>query len=215
MSSNRRTLLRDAEDDIREFAREIGLRSLVVNWTVCGSVRRRRPEVNDVDHVIIPRVTTESRRLDLFSRPVQVNHLWERLNSLRMTGHTLRPWTSSAGQECWGETQRRVIHNSTGRQHDFTLATPENWGLIVMVKTGPADFGRIMCQRLRERGMRYEGAHVWTGTERGTGEIIPTPTEESLFALIGLAYIMPADRDEFAREADRRQVGAQHRKAGW
>lgn len=86
--------------------------------------------------------------------------------------------------------------------------TPQNFGWIMLMRTGPADFGKWFLGRWKDRHnidhksvLASMNGHL---VDRH-GAVIPTPTEDDAFALCGLKPLAPERRDEFVAWV---QVGA-------
>ena len=75
---------------------------------------------------------------------------------------------------------------------DLFLATPENWGAIYCIRTGPAAFSQALVThfKLRTPYRQQDGALV----VEATGEVVPVPEEADYFRLAGLPYLEPAER---------------------
>ena len=69
-------------------------------------------------------------------------------------------------------------------------ARPENWGLILAVRTGSTEYShQVLANRWARRGYKsVNGMLTLNGRE------IPVYTEQKLFDLIGLPYVRPERR---------------------
>jgi len=92
---------------------------------------------------------------------------------------------------CWGEKQRAVWFR--GMTHEIYLADADNFGSQMVIRTGPAAFSRHVVTELRRCGLKHEGGRV-IDCSKAIDPVIPTPTEQALFDLIGLKYREPKDR---------------------
>jgi DNA polymerase/3'-5' exonuclease PolX len=166
-------------------------------WEIAGSVRRRKSEVGDVEHVVIPRVG-EVDGDNIFGASVTANLLWHRLDQLvaagKLTKHVYDAWEDDiTGQKRmshrWGEKYRGV--DFRGFNHEIFCADADNFGCIYAIRTGSADFSRQLVDRMRINGLyRQQGGyvvHVRSGTR------VPCPNEETFFKLCGREFV-PADR---------------------
>ena len=89
---------------------------------VAGSIRRRRPVVNDIDLVLIPR---------------DMAHLMD----------TLR----SAGLGVGGGDKVKTV-TFEGLRADIYLATPTTWATLFLIRTGSAENNRRLCGVAKVRG---------------------------------------------------------------
>jgi len=162
---------------------------------VAGSIRRGKPQVGDIELVAIPSVVHAVQR-DLFGEVVTVQArdlLDERLEELAQLRAISR--TPPAGaRPAWGERMRKFWLAAGGQvvQVDLFLATPENWGAIYCIRTGPAAFSQALVTHLKLRTpyRQQDGALV----VEATGEVVPVPEEADYFRLAGVPAIEPAER---------------------
>jgi len=78
--------------------------------------------------------------------------------------------------------------------HRYTPGPEGNRGWIEMIRTGPAEWGRMCCIRWNHRVPNGTSDHGFLVD--GDGERHPTPDEASVFRLLGLQYIPPAARTD-------------------
>lgn len=102
---------------------------------------------------------------------------------------TLRKWNVMTGDPETGRYVRCI--NIGGPTLDFYIANEENWGLTMMMRTGPEMYYREVLVELRRNGYYSSGGYL---REIGGNEIVSTPTEESIYKLIGQEWILPLTR---------------------
>ncbi len=85
-------------------------------------------------------------------------------------------------------TQRR---HPSGVLLDLFMATPENWGVIFAIRTGSSRFSHEVLAR----GWVRAGYHSQGGMLRRGERPIPVPEEQDLFALIGIPWVEPEERN--------------------
>jgi DNA polymerase (family 10) len=141
---------------------------------IAGSVRRRRPSVNDIDIVVLP-------------RPDQVNALRERV--LRHT----EPISDGP--------QVILTRLANGMQLDLWIAqqphkdlfsqTPTNFGVLLLSRTGSKEHNIWLCQRAESLGRRLNPHHgVFEGSK-----LLASATEEEVFEALDLDFIAPEKRE--------------------
>lgn len=153
-----------------------------------GSVRRRKPEVKDLELVAIPRM----QGAGLFGDR-GINLLNKELDRMVLLGEVRWDFHDSEGRKhhVWGEKFRKFWVEIGGRKLtvDFFQADERNFGSILLIRTGPADFSKRWVTELLRRGMRHERGRVWRADE-----VIDTPDERACFELVAWEYVQPEDR---------------------
>lgn len=136
---------------------------------IAGSIRRRKPEIGDIEIVLIRR----NWDLPAFVRAVEQ---WEKIK----------------GSPKGAYTQRR---HPSGMKVDIFMVTPDNWGLILAIRTGSARFSyEVLARRWCAKGYESKGGMLRVRTNDGNGEVIPVREERDLFTLLGLPWVEPEER---------------------
>lgn len=159
---------------------------------IAGSIRRLKPTVGDIELVCVPRVVIGPP--DLLGKPQwQVSILDEKLLQLAQRAE-LRPRVNAEGRNVgYGPLNKYMLHVPTGIPVDLFVTTKENWGMALVVRTGPKDFNTMLFATLRWSG--YEG-HAYAGvTAPGTAREIGCPDEQTVFNLAGWPYVQPEQRE--------------------
>jgi DNA polymerase/3'-5' exonuclease PolX len=133
---------------------------------IAGSIRRQKPEVGDIEIVCIP------RGKDMY----------------RFVG-TVNSWYKVKGEPTGKYTQRVLPE---GIKLDLFIANKDNWGLILAIRTGSADFShRILAVGWKRKGFKSENGILIAqdGSRRYIRE------EEDLFDLIGISFVDPIRRE--------------------
>ena len=150
-----------------------------------GSYRRGKPEVKDIDLVCVPKIQTEP---DLFGGPgTQINLLevaisklfWDRFYTARLKD---------------GPRQKQLLTTEGMHLELWIVLPPAEFGVIYLIRTGPADFGH-WCVTTRNKGgalpsfYQFREGAIWKRQEK-----IRTPEEKDVFHLLGLGYLEPEER---------------------
>lgn len=173
-----------------------------------GSIRRGKPFVNDIEIVCVPRTVKVAtpkitRPGDLFSEQVEV----EEEVIMRVPGfvNLVDGWqTDSLGygfQAQWHNCQTTKFgsawtdryckfHLSNGTQVDLFVTVPEQWGYIMLIRTGSADFSKMIATRWSATG--HKGIN---GELTRNGLVLHFREEEELFAHLGLKTPHPSERE--------------------
>jgi DNA polymerase/3'-5' exonuclease PolX len=158
----------------------VGLSPFCQRAEIAGSIRRRKPEVGDIEVVCIPRsIETEdllgfvtlSRNLGFFTY--------------------LSNFQVLKGSPKEGKFIQLKLPEIT---LDLFTATPENWGLIFAIRTGSADFSHHkLAAGWVKAGYHSQGGYLCK--LQGLGKTTISIKEETdLFQLIGLPWISPEKR---------------------
>lgn len=172
-------------------SRLVGLLSPAsIRVDVAGSIRRNTPDVGDIELVAIPRIG--ERQVGLFGTET-VNYLTETLDYLIEMGE-LRNHPTDPKR---GERYSKLLDPRSGLQVDLFSTTLESFGMILLIRTGPADYSRRFVTDLRRRGLHAAEGQLHRGG-LGCGsyvcEVVPTPDEEDVFRAAGWPYIRPEHR---------------------
>jgi len=154
---------------------------------VAGSVRRKRNEPHDLELVVIPRF--EERQVSLLEM-AQVSLLEANLYALCISG--VMAFDSSVKRN--GPKHKRLLHLESGIVVEIYAAEAGNWGLILALRTGPADFNKLLVANVAYGGampltMRMQDGWLWR-----RGERVETRTEDEFFGAIGLPTWYPEVR---------------------
>lgn len=153
---------------------------------IAGSLRRKRAMVGDIELVGI----LKEEKRGLFGmverKPVSmvIDHMYA------MGYKPLK-----AGDKYVQFAPSPMSVDKRGLNVDLFICTPENWGGILMIRTGSAAFSRKMMTRASLGGwcpddMRFMDGKLWRD-----GVAIDVPEEADLFREMGLAYVRPEERN--------------------
>jgi len=143
---------------------------------IAGSIRRRKPEVGDIEIVCIPK--TYETGMFLGGDTVIDPEFCALVNR----------WPAVKGKSTGKYTQRRIPE---GINLDLFMVRPENWGLIYAIRTGSAEYSH----RVLATGWCRAGYHSMDGILVKGFHKIPVREERDLFDLIGLAWSDPWERN--------------------
>lgn len=84
---------------------------------------------------------------------------------------------------------------------EFWITTPEKWGILNVIRTGPLKFSKNFVTNVKHGGLlpnRYEYIEGQTQIkERSAGKVLSLPEEADALALIELGWIEPAHRHRY------------------
>lgn len=137
-----------------------------------GSIRRKKPEVKDVEIIAIPMVYDTG----LFESGIAT---------------VVNKWEKVKGELEWGKCKYTQRILPSGIKLDLFFATPTNFGLIYAIRTGSAEYShQVLANGWVKRGYKSED-----GMLMKNGMKIDIPEEQDLFNRIGLPYVEPEFRN--------------------
>lgn len=164
---------------------------------VAGSIRRGRPDVGDIELVAVPKIETVS---DGMFAERQVNWLTLRVDLMIRSG-ILAPHPTDPKR---GERYSKLLEPTTGLQLDLFSASAGTFGIILLIRTGPADYSRRFVDDLRGRGLHAAegqlhrgGLGCRLGGQDGKAilcDVVPTPEEADVYAAAAWPFVPPEDR---------------------
>ena len=141
------------------------------NLSVAGSVRRRKSEVKDIELVVI-------------AKPYESGLFEDGL------AEVVNQWKKVKGEMEYGKVKYTQRILPQGIKLDLFFATPENFGYILMLRTGSSDWNqRVMLTRLKGNGYRTHEGSIWH-----KGLVWKVPDEETMFRCLGLEFVEPQNR---------------------
>lgn len=145
-----------------------------------GSIRRERETIGDIEIVCVPAPMT-----DLFGKEFYTAGYLEAL--LREAG--FREFVKN------GELYKQFFFERYQVNVDLFITTPPQWGLILALRTGPAEWSHRLVTK-RNRGglcpswMTVQDGRLWDGQ----GNAIDTYEEADVFRAMGLEWVEPKER---------------------
>lgn len=138
---------------------------------VVGSIRRKCPEVHDIDIVLIPQAWMWSTII----QKLKTNWLAE---------------VVEAGQEL---ARLKVPAGATSEpvQVDIYRARPETWGVLLLIRTGSIGHNIKLCSRARAMNMMLSAKQ---GVIKD-GKVVASRTEEEIFKALGMDFVEPENRE--------------------
>ena len=158
--------------------------------TVAGSIRRERPNVNDIDIVAIPKDYNALRAR------IALNCTIEKEGDQIITARL-------ANKE---QLDVFIAYPTTS---DLFTTKPTNWGSVLLCRTGSKEHNIKLAEKARSMGLRWK---VTQGIFRGE-TLLASVTEEAIFTALDLPFVAPKDREflslEVPRDNERRGGGCQ------
>ena len=136
---------------------------------IAGSIRRKKPDVKDIEIVAIPKPFDTG----LFESGIAT---------------VVNQWQKVKGELPCKYTQRIL---PDGIKLDLFFAERGNWGLIYAIRTGSADYShKVLATGWVKRGYKSEGGYLVAN-----GKQVAVLEEEDLFNRIGVPIVAPELRN--------------------
>lgn len=183
-----------------ETGRRVGMKVVealapgCVRVMIGGSVRRGKGEVKDVEMVYIARMGI--RVVDLFGGTEEYSLADGLIGELVEKGY----WKRDEEVKRWGPKYKRVVMECGGVGVrgcgrvvvELFRAVPENWGLVLALRTGPEEFMHLLVNRFggaMPGDMCMRDGFLWR-----MGKRLETPSEEVFFGELGVPCWEPGER---------------------
>lgn len=138
---------------------------------VVGSIRRKRATVHDIDIVLIP-------------QQWMWNSIIHRLRRLTLAGIV------KAGPKL---ATLKVPTGTTSETFsvDIYKATPQTWGVLLLIRTGSTQHNITLCSRAQRMGMMLSAKD---GVIKD-GKVIACRSEEEIFKALKMDFVAPEERE--------------------
>jgi len=146
---------------------------------VVGSIRRKRPEVHDIDIVLIP----QSWMWNTIIQTIKTNWLAQVVEAGQELARLMVPTGATS------ETVRG--YELSLRQVDIYRARPETWGVLLLIRTGSIQHNIKLCSRAKSMGMMLSAAKGVIKDEK----VIASRTEEEIFKALEMDFVDPENRE--------------------
>jgi DNA polymerase/3'-5' exonuclease PolX len=166
---------------------------------IAGSIRRRRPVVNDIDLVVLVKPGQERAFRDRVHR----NTLPKIDGPQTLVVALPLPGRGPAGAEPASGIELQLdIWLASGGDRDLLRHTPGNWGTLFLCRTGSRQHNIFLCQRATARGLSWNPHHGifgpvgWPSVPSGSHSVcLASETEEDIFRILDLPVIAPELRE--------------------
>lgn len=152
---------------------------LCTQVAIAGSIRREEGQVSDIEVVCQP--ITEDPKTD----PL------ETLIDELIADGTLTPWLDKNGRKSMGPKSKRLVFEGT-RLDMFIVRPPAQWGVIMAIRTGPAEYSKLLVTQLSKYGLLFDGYRVSEGSLwKSDTQAVDTPTEADFLRYCGQETPVP------------------------
>jgi DNA polymerase (family 10) len=142
---------------------------------IAGSIRRRKPEVGDIELLVIPRA----------------NYLDKILDDLMIRG-ILAMRLNKRGHRVYGAKNKLMLHIPSGIGVDIFSTDEVCWPVALVVRTGGEKTNKRIATTALRRGYRFHAYSSGFSTPQG---YIVCHSERQVFEAVDLPYLEPWERD--------------------
>jgi len=163
---------------------------------ICGSLRRRKADVHDAEIVCKPNTATSRPE---WGQKVYKSRLDQILDNLIFDGALFK----TKGADKMRQYRIGRLWEAFGFEPPLNpflfelwiCSPPASWGILYMIRTGPAAFSKFMVTQASKGGALPDEYHVdkgavWKGDQR-----IEIPDEQAYFDLCGMRWREPEKRE--------------------
>jgi DNA polymerase (family 10) len=146
---------------------------------IAGSIRRRKPFVNDIELLVIPKYMDGADQLDEEIKKLMAEGLLGYRRNVR-------------GSIAYGPKNKLLVYLPSGIGVDVFSTDEDCWWVSLVVRTG----GEITNRRIATAAIR-KGWHLQAygrGFSTPRGEVV-CHSEEEVFRAVGLPYLPPERRE--------------------
>lgn len=145
---------------------------------IAGSIRRRKPDVGDIELLCIPKFENGADMLDGEIQGMCSMKILDRRRNKR-------------GSTTYGPKNKLMVYVPSGIGVDIFSTTEECWAVSLVVRTGGKKTNQRIAMAALEKGYQF---HAYgSGFSTPHGEIV-CRSEREVFEAVGLPYLEPWER---------------------
>jgi DNA polymerase/3'-5' exonuclease PolX len=142
---------------------------------IAGSVRRQKPDVGDIELLVIPRGNMLEKELH--------DMMMENVLAMRL---------NKRGNRAYGPKNKLMVHLPSGIGVDIFSTDEQCWPVALVVRTGGEKTNRRIAMAAIRMGWHLK-AYGW-GFATPQGEVV-CHSEREVFEFVGLTYLPPEKRE--------------------
>ena len=156
--------------------------------TIAGSLRRKKPEVGDIEILCIPKEY-------VLSDPDKTNPFYDAVDrriDILIAFSKLNYRLNKKGNRTYGKQNKLLVHCASGIPVDIFSTTEENWWVALVVRTGPKESNIRICTEAKKWAAKF---NVYgSGFTLSDGKKFICRSEEEVFRIVGLPCFPPEER---------------------
>lgn len=147
---------------------------------IAGSIRRGKADVSDIDLIVIPKTIPIH---DMFGQVIDQRSMIDR-KLLEGLGIVVKAGQRFAQVHLWQEINLELL----------IILPPATWPVMMVIKTGPADFSHWIVTARNKGGALPNGWKCEDGRIRDDQTSLDFEDELAFLKFLGLGWIEPGDR---------------------
>jgi DNA polymerase/3'-5' exonuclease PolX len=155
---------------------------------IAGSIRRGRPEVSDIDLVVLPNYGQTVAFRERCKQRCRVVKDGEQNYIVAMPVSAAQ--REQLGLQGW-EVQIDIFIAHPGKR-DLLQTVPSNWGTLLLCRTGSTEHNIWLVERAKKNYMTWR---PYEGVFDPEGYCVAAETELEVFKMCGVDYIEPERRE--------------------
>jgi len=149
---------------------------------IAGSIRRRIPEVGDIEILAVPKYGGLS---------CHVNLLDQEILDLMHCG-ILDFRLNKRGRRAFGQKNKLLVHLPSGLAVDVFSTDEQCWPVALVIRTGGAETNRRIAAAAIRKGWHLQAYGAGFSTPQGD---VVCKSERDVFELVGLPYLLAEERE--------------------
>ena len=145
---------------------------------IAGSIRRRKPDVGDIELLCVPKYDSA---IDLLDNEIGVLVVQRILDFRR----------NKLGSRVYGPKNKLMLHIPSGIGVDIFSTNQECWAVSLVVRTGGAETNKRIATAALRKGWSF---HAYGGGFTTPNGVIICSSEREVFEAAGLPYLEPWER---------------------
>lgn len=165
---------------------------------IAGSIRRESPDVKDIEVVVVPGHQADlfgGAAFDLLNEVIR-----KRVREKRLVWRNVQTGLYGAHEPEKLDGRKFYALGTVEQGGDpwpidvFCVRPPAQWGAIMAIRTGPADYSQRLVTQARQQMLKCEDGRLVSIALMSCGAVRDTPEERDFIEACGLPFLPPTQR---------------------
>ena len=158
-----------------------------VKVIIAGSIRRNKPNVKDIEILAEPHIEVIARKP---FPPIVTMNIIPYFNKLHKNPRFRFEKDGNKFKKIWLLTRNGKDLIAIDL---WLVIPPDQWGTKLLIRTGPESFSKWLVTVRKPQGYKFKNNQLFDPND----DLIPTPTEDSVFKALDLPFIPIQDRENY------------------